>query len=41
MLQTYQDDLIQSQSLDEIIDVMNLLAEIPNPTQFIQESLEF
>ena len=41
MLQMYQDDLIQSQSLDEILDVMNMLAEVPNPTKFIQESLEF
>lgn len=41
LLQTYQDDLIQSQSLDEILDVMDMLGEVSDPGKFIKESFEF
>lgn len=39
VLTAFQDDLLPATSVDEIVDVVGLMGEIPSPTNFLLEVL--
>ena len=39
VLATYQDELLTSESFEEMLDVLDLLGEVPNPGDFLKSLL--